>query len=232
MLCGDNKLLTPLQYRQMSGRSGRRGYDNIGHVIFYAVPPRKIFRLLKSPLNSLRGTFPINTTLTLKMSDLLRAVPRQETRRARRSYPLFANRSSATRMLMRICCRRSTTTSATRSTTCIGARSSPTVRSANGLSVLVSFMHAADPSNYGFVALLESGYLHKLCAAYDTNKNSVAKELLTLLAHLFYRVPLPANATRADFRSDSTNSIPAAAAGSGRARHHCHAQSRHHAAVH
>ena len=68
-LCGDSKLLTPLQYRQMSGRAGRRGYDSIGHVVFFAVPPRKIFRLLKSPLNSLRGHFPINTTIALKMAD-------------------------------------------------------------------------------------------------------------------------------------------------------------------
>jgi superfamily II RNA helicase len=48
----------------MSGRAGRRGYDNVGNVIFFGVPPRKAFRLMISPLKQLGGHFPpVNATL-------------------------------------------------------------------------------------------------------------------------------------------------------------------------
>lgn len=67
VFAGDDKALNPLAYRQMSGRAGRRGYDNVGNVVFFAVNPLKIYRLLKSPLVKLRGHFPLTPSLVSRM---------------------------------------------------------------------------------------------------------------------------------------------------------------------
>lgn len=50
-------LLNPMVLRQMAGRSGRRGFDLRGNLIFTGVPAAKIRRLLNSELPTLNGRY-------------------------------------------------------------------------------------------------------------------------------------------------------------------------------
>ncbi|KAF8819947.1 hypothetical protein IE077_003772 [Cardiosporidium cionae] len=67
---GDFLELTPLMYRQMSGRSGRRSFDLVGHVLFWCIPFRKVRHLITSKLPVLCGNFPVSPTQTLRAFDV------------------------------------------------------------------------------------------------------------------------------------------------------------------
>ena len=74
VIAGDEIYLTPLTYRQMAGRAGRRGFDNVGRVIFLGVPERKVKRLMAANLPKLTGNFPISTTLCLRLLAVVKEV--------------------------------------------------------------------------------------------------------------------------------------------------------------
>jgi hypothetical protein len=67
IFAGDSPMLSPLMFRQMQGRAGRRGFDKIGYVSFLDVPIQKIKRLLVSPLPRISGTYPMSGSLAARM---------------------------------------------------------------------------------------------------------------------------------------------------------------------
>lgn len=63
IFAGDSPYLNTMNYRQMSGRAGRRGFDLIGHVTFFGIPEGKIKRLITSKLADMRGNLPLTIAL-------------------------------------------------------------------------------------------------------------------------------------------------------------------------
>jgi hypothetical protein len=61
-----------MNYRQMSGRAGRRGFDLIGHVAFFGIPEGKIKRLITSKLADMRGNLPLTIALYVPFHFFLR----------------------------------------------------------------------------------------------------------------------------------------------------------------
>lgn len=68
---GNSVYLTALNFRQAAGRSGRRGFDLLGNVVFQGISRERASRLLSSRLPELTGHFPITTTLVLRLFTLL-----------------------------------------------------------------------------------------------------------------------------------------------------------------
>ena len=66
----DTIYLDALQYRQASGRAGRRGFDVQGHVIFIDIPLPKVRHLLVSAIPNIHAQFPTLVTFLMRLLDL------------------------------------------------------------------------------------------------------------------------------------------------------------------
>lgn len=71
---GDSVQLTPLLFRQTSGRAGRRGFDVLGHVVFWEMPFPKIRRLICARLPVLSGEFTVTPTDVMRTYQLINTV--------------------------------------------------------------------------------------------------------------------------------------------------------------
>jgi hypothetical protein len=67
VVIGDSPFLNPLEFHQMSGRAGRRGFDTEGNVVFMGLNERKMRRLLTGKLPRMVGNFPLNVTMVLRL---------------------------------------------------------------------------------------------------------------------------------------------------------------------
>ncbi|KAF2646563.1 DEAD/DEAH box helicase-like protein [Massarina eburnea CBS 473.64] len=181
---GDSVFLTALNYRQAAGRAGRRGFDMLGNVVFHGISMSKIHRLISSRLPDINGHFPITTTLVLRLFTLLnmsndspfaiRAV------NALLSQPRLYLGGEESKMTVLHHLRFSI--EYLRRQFLLNSRGAPL-----NLAACVSHLYFTENSSFAFHALLKDGYFHKLCAKIDTNRDSVLKEMILTMSHLFGR---------------------------------------------
>uniref|UniRef100_A0A674IA71 DExD/H-box helicase 60 n=1 Tax=Terrapene triunguis TaxID=2587831 RepID=A0A674IA71_9SAUR len=166
--------LDALNYRQMSGRAGRRGQDLLGNVFFYDIPLPKVDKLIKSNVPQLRGQFPLNISLALRLMLLAAKADDKEDAKAKVYYMVVGYQCS------------------------INTRSSHSLLNCNtmGFAGLVTHLHYHEPSNLVLVSFLVKGLFHKLCQPRKDSKTfskEVMEQLVLVLANLFGRRYIPAS---------------------------------------
>lgn len=57
IFAGDTLFLDPMNYKQMSGRAGRRGYDTLGNIVFFGISKNRVRNLMVSNLPEIQGAY-------------------------------------------------------------------------------------------------------------------------------------------------------------------------------
>ncbi|NXY40816.1 DDX60 helicase, partial [Ceuthmochares aereus] len=188
----DSIFLDALNYRQMSGRAGRRGQDMIGNVFFYDIPLPKVERLIKSNVPQLKGQFPLTISLILRLMLLAAKADDKADAKAKalsvlkHSLMSFKKKRYAEilkiyfifslQFLVKECY--------------LDQEGNPT-----GFAGLVTHLHYYEPSNFVLVSFLVKGLFHKLCQPIRGStvfSEDVLEKLVLILANLFGRRYLPA----------------------------------------
>lgn len=188
---GDSIWLTALEYRQSAGRAGRRGFDDLGNVIFLGIPLGKVRRLISSRLPSLIGHFPITTSLILRLFTLLHESDGSE--HAKKSINALL---SQPRLFMggdtfkeQVLHHVRFSIEFLRRQRLIGPGGEPI-----NFSRLTTHLYYTEHSGFAFHALLKSGFFHSLCAEISEKPRKTCMKLMHVLACLFCRRPCPLNA--------------------------------------
>ena len=67
VFAGDSNFLNAMNYRQMAGRAGRRGFDLRGQIVFMGIRREKIKRLQNSELPTLSGNLLLTSTVSVRL---------------------------------------------------------------------------------------------------------------------------------------------------------------------
>jgi hypothetical protein len=181
---GDSVFLTALNFRQASGRSGRRGFDLLGNVVFQGISRERACRLLSSRLPELTGHFPITTTLVLRLFSLL-----NDSKESPYAVKAINSLLSQPRLYLggqsfkeQVLHHLRFSIEYLRKNDLLGPGGEPV-----NFTSCVSHLYYTENSSFAFHALLKGGYFHNLCADIDTKTDMVLQQLILVLSHLFGR---------------------------------------------
>lgn len=181
---GDSTELTAMNYRQASGRAGRRGFDLLGNVVFNGIPRNRVYEIMSSRLPDLRGQFPISTTLILRLFGLLHG-----TKNSAFAVESINSLLSQTRLYLggpeaegSVEHHLRFTIEYLRRQYLLSAKGEPI-----NFASLVGHLYFTENSVFAFHSLLKGGYFHHLCADIEEAPEKVMMEMMLVLTHLFSR---------------------------------------------
>jgi ATP-dependent RNA helicase DDX60 len=188
---GDSVYLSALNFRQASGRAGRRGFDVLGNVVFHNMAPHRVLEIMSAKLPDLRGQFSTSVTLILRLFILLNGTDNSE-------FAAGAVKALLTQSWLYLGGPDAKMSIVHHLRFSIDYLRRQDLLSATGVplnfSGLISHLHYTESAAFGFHALLRGGYLHQVCAAYsrdmdDARWRGIALPLVLTLSHLFVREP-------------------------------------------
>nr|CAD7411192.1 unnamed protein product [Timema poppensis] len=197
VLAGDSPHINALEFHQMSGRAGRRGFDKEGHVVFMGLCQRKVQTLLTDKFPVMIGNFPLSVATVLRLLLLVSRITSHGEQNE------VVTRDALSRALTLLNCSMAYTTSpllkiqmkhffsfATQLLLLQGfvdSRGSP-----QKLSDIITHLNYHEPGNLAFVFLFRSGALRRLCGS--DKKGNLSREtelnLVLVLSYLFAVLPL------------------------------------------
>ncbi|RYP53461.1 hypothetical protein DL769_010517 [Monosporascus sp. CRB-8-3] len=185
---GDSPFLTALQYRQASGRAGRRGFDVLGNVVFHDIPHQRALEIMSSKLPKLRGQFPTSVTLVLRLFGLLHGTDNSK-------YACDAVKSLLSQNRLYLGGPKAMLTLEHHLRFSIEYLRRQHLLSRDGVPLnfagLVGHLYYTENAAFAFHSLLKEGYLHKACRniSNKTKQKDILLDLLLVLCHLFCRIP-------------------------------------------
>ncbi|KAK3389647.1 hypothetical protein B0H63DRAFT_409476 [Podospora didyma] len=185
---GDSVFLSALNYRQASGRAGRRGFDLLGNVVFHNIPPHRALEIMSAKLPDLRGQFPISVTLILRLFTLLHGTNNSE-------FSTNALKSLLSQTQLFLCGPEDKSSIVHHLRFSIEYLRRQHLLSETGVPVnfssLVGNMYYTENAVFAFHALLKEGYFREMCAEVDNpvKQQDIFRELLIVLSHIFCRIP-------------------------------------------
>ncbi|KAK4161068.1 hypothetical protein QBC43DRAFT_324415 [Cladorrhinum sp. PSN259] len=185
---GDSVYLTALNYRQASGRAGRRGFDLLGNVVFHDINTHRAFEIMSAKLPDLRGQFPTSVTLILRLFTLLHGTNNSDF-----ASKMVAALFSQNRLYLggpedqfSVVHHLRFSIDYLRRQNLLSEKGVPL-----NFAGLVGHLYYAENAVFAFHSLLREGYFHELCSQIDdeTKQAEILVEMMLVLCHLFCRFP-------------------------------------------
>ncbi|PTB58077.1 hypothetical protein M431DRAFT_492319 [Trichoderma harzianum CBS 226.95] len=200
----DSVFLTAQNFRQASGRAGRRGFDLLGNIVFNQIPRERVYEIMSARLPGLNGQFPISTTLVLRLFSLLHG-----SENCQFAVTMVQSLLSQTRLYLG------------------GPESEMSIKhhvrfsieylrrqnllSATGVPInfasIIGHLYFMENAVFAFHSLLRGGYFHQLCSDIYKSPERVLLEMMLVLSHLFVRIPVKENEKLVEIAKTSSSVI-------------------------
>jgi len=189
VILGTPPFLTPLMFRQMAGRAGRRGKDNRGHVIIANSPFHVFTRLMTAPMPMLQGTIGLDASLTMRAAVCYSTLPpnlrtafEKEWKHLlgspllKQDVPIFEKQLI---QCFHFCC------DYLAHLDLMDENGKP-----NSVCTLVTHLFWTTPCNLLLISLLSNGVIDRIYDQENISEIEKDRQLVTLMAHLFQRYPI------------------------------------------